>query len=163
MWATFCFIGVGYFFVVLGKLFAYSLGYFCNPTSKVIGSFYCGLLFCCPRETVCVLPGILLQSHIESYSPHLLPYKLEAEGVVYLQLFLITEGTLLLQLQAYKAASGGSKITESTLLLQLQTYKAASRGSNFRCGIAKVSQGVRKQFSWNNKKVAHNRYLFIYF
>ena len=36
----------------------------------------CGLLFCCPRETVYVLFGIFLQSHIEDNSPHLLPYKL---------------------------------------------------------------------------------------
>ena len=46
---------------------------------------------------------------------------------------------------------------DGILLFQLQAYKAASGGSNFRCGIAKVSQGVRKQFPWDNKKVAHNK------
>ena len=35
-------------------------------------------------------------------------------------------------------------------------YKAASGGSYLRCGTAKVSQGVCKQFPWDNKKVAHN-------
>ena len=31
--------------------------------------YICELLFCCPKETFCVLPGIFLQSYIESYSP----------------------------------------------------------------------------------------------
>ena len=43
----------------------------------------CGLLFCCPKETFCILLGILLQSHIESYSPHLLPYKIFAYSLEY--------------------------------------------------------------------------------
>ena len=40
------------------------------------------------QETVCVHLGILLQSHIESYSPHLLPYKPEVKVVVYYQLIV---------------------------------------------------------------------------
>ena len=78
-------------------------------------------------------------SHIENYSPHLLSYKPKAERVVYHQL-----------------------ITDGILLFQLQAYKAATRGSNFRCGIAKVFQGVRKQFSWDNKKVAHKNIFTIF-
>ena len=66
-----------------------------------------GAVFVVEWETL-VLPlhFFLRASHIESYSSHLLPYKPETEGVVYHQ--LLTNGTLLLQLQAYKVASGGS-------------------------------------------------------
>ena len=42
--------------------------------------------FAVPGKLFAYSLGYFLQSHIESYSPHLLPYKPEAEGVVYHQL-----------------------------------------------------------------------------
>ena len=84
---------VGYFFVVLGKLFTYSLRYFLRT----------------PWDTFAI--------------PHrkLLPPLAT----------LITDGTLLLQLQAYKVASGGS---------------------NFRCGIAKSIPGSTQTASLGQQK-----------
>ena len=90
---------MGYFFVVPGILFAYSLGYFCSPTSKTThnkrSSFYCGIpsviivgyFFVVPGKLFAYSLGNFLQSHIEDNSPH---YS-----------FSFT---------AYKAASGGSDL-----------------------------------------------------